>query len=375
MASDLKQGRRRTNSSAASSLRNGHNRRKSKPGIQPKSSHTADEFLQDFLDPAFDPAQFLNSALPPLQQRSAAGRPGFEVAPLVELSTQAQTLLSQLSAQTSRLSNTLTQLTDDILRSGSRLAYEVELLRGETLGLTETMNETLQDDIKKFVPGGVQEAVDSKTTVIASAKDEQRTVTPTSVKAMTGDTEDPAYIKQLQTLTLVRARLESVIKTFGDSMEFVFPPSELSVSSSFLSVSAPEPGSQRQSSEEKGQQVLQDLRDEIAGLLMETEDPVQGIEKAAQRIEELKELTRVWKDTSEEKGRNRFIETLAKVVEDRHRELLREMEQTGERDGRVEETRPRRGSLLRDAVVAEDTKAIPGGFGLISQLQKLRGGL
>ncbi|KAK7429276.1 hypothetical protein QQZ08_004286 [Neonectria magnoliae] len=381
MASDLKQGRRRAASGASSTFRTGHSRRKSRAVIQPKSTHTADEFLQDFLDPDFDAAQFLNSALPPLQQRSVPGRAGSEVAPLAELSTQAQTLISQLNAQTSRLSNTLTQLTDDILRSGSRLAYEVELLRGETLSLTETMNETLQDDIKKFVPGGLQEVIDAQNTAAATAvaKDGKgtRSITPAKADNDTlGDgSDDPEYIKQLQTLTLVRARLDSVIKTFGDSMEFVFPPSEVSVSSSFLSVSAPEPGSQQQSSEEKGQQVLKNLREEISDLLANSEDPVQGIEKAAQRIEQLKELTLVWKDTAEEKGRNKFIESLAKMVEDQHRELVRDMEQAAKREGRVESPHARKASISRDAVVVEDTKTLPGGFGLISQLQKLRNGL
>lgn len=376
MASDLKQGRRRAISSAS---RNGHARRKSRTVIQPKSTHTSDEFLQDFLDPSFDPAQFLNSALPPLQQRSALSRSTSDVAPLAELSTQAQNLLTQLNAHTSRLSNTLTQLTDDILRSGSRLAYEVELLRGETLSLTETLNETLQEDVKNFVPEGLQEAIETKNAAIASGKDEQRAITPTPIKnevqtAITLNSDDPEFIKQLQTLTLVRSRLESVIKTFGDAMEFVFPPSEVSVSSSFLSVSAPEPGSQNQSSEDKGQQVLQQIRNEISDLLTKTEDPVEGIEKAAQRVEDLKELTRVWRDTAEEKGRNKFIESLGKMVEDRHREVMKEIELAAKREGRIDVTRPRKVSVTRDAAISEDTKAQPGGFGLMSQLQKLRGG-
>ncbi|EEU47985.1 uncharacterized protein NECHADRAFT_75106 [Fusarium vanettenii 77-13-4] len=381
MASDLKVGRRRATSSAASSIRSGHSRRKSKAVIQPKSTHTSDEFLQDFLDPTFDPATFLNSALPPLQQRSVPGRTGSDVAPLAELSTQAQALISQLNAQTSRLSSTLTQLTDDILRSGSRLAYEVELLRGETLSLQETMTETLHDDISKFVPEGLQEAIEAKNSAAASAKDEKSTApsTPALVGGtVTGTTnaDDPEFIKHLQTLTLVRSRLDLVIKTFGDAMEFVFPPSEVSVSSGFLSVSAPEPGSAQQSSEDKGQEVLKKIRGEISDLLNKSEDPVQGIEKAAQKIEQLKELTVVWKDTAEEKGRNKFIESLAKMVEDRHRDLMKEMEQAAKKEGKAEPTsRSRKSSVTRDAaVVVEDTKAL-GGFGLISQLQKLRSGL
>ncbi|KEY66421.1 hypothetical protein S7711_06164 [Stachybotrys chartarum IBT 7711] len=369
MASDLKQGRRRANSNAVLAMRGGQGRTQPKPVAQSKSSHTSDEFLQDFLNPSFDPAAYLNATLPPLSQRSGQTQAGTEAVSLAELSSKAQTSLSQLNAHTTRLSSVLTQLTDDILRSGSRLAYEVELLRGETLSLSETMNETLKEDISMFVPEGLQQDADGKKEFTAErgAKD-----------APTQKMEDPAYIKQLQTLTLVRSRLELVIKTFGDAMEFVFPPSEVSVSSSFLSVSAPEPGSQQQSSEDKGQQVLQQLRDEISDALRNTKDPVQGIEKAAQRIEELKELTNVWKDTAEERGRTKFVESLAKMVEDRHKELMKEMEAV-RNEGRVEAGRSRKGSVTRDAAMAggaaEDPKMMPGGFGLIGQLQRLRNGL
>lgn len=372
MASELKHARRRTNSSATSLVRNGHMRGMSRQVVQPKSSHTSDDFLKPFLSPSFDPASFLNSSLPPLQQRAASA--SVEGSGVAELSTQAQALLNQLNAHTTRLSNTLTSLTDDILRSGSRLAYEVELLRGETLSLTETMQETLQGEIENFVPGGIQPGTEPKKDSGANEDDDQKT-TETEVET-TGDAEDPQYVKQLQTLTLVRERLESVIRTFGDAMEFVFPPSELSVGSSFLSVSAPEPGSQQQSSEDKGQEVLKNLREEISGLLSSSEDPVEGIAQAAQRIEELKTLTSVWKGTAEEKGRNKFIEGLAKMVEDRHRDLMKEMEQVAKKDIKSEGSRPRKSSVAREtAAVAEESKTLPGGFGLLNQLQKLRSGL
>ncbi|KFH48617.1 hypothetical protein ACRE_005340 [Hapsidospora chrysogenum ATCC 11550] len=370
MVSEFKHARRRTNSTAAS-IRNGHARSYSRQVAQAKSSHTSDDFLKPFLSPSFDPAAFLNSNLPPLQRGATAnlGQDGGSAASsgTAELSAQAQTLLSQLNAHTTRLSNTLTQLTDDILRSGSRLAYEVELLRGETLSLTETINETLQEDIKKFVPEGVQAEPGAAKKEAPDGQD--------ATSSPADESPEPAYIKQLQTLTLVRERLESVIKTFGDAMEFVFPPSELSVSSSFLSVSAPEPGSQQQSSEEKGQEVLKKLRDEISTILSDPEDPVDGIAKAAQRVEELKELTSVWKGTAEEKGRNKFIESLAKMVEDRHRELMKEMEQAAKAEGKPEGGRPRKSSVSRDSAGTEDTRALPGGFGLLNQLQRLRSGL
>ncbi|KAH8178351.1 hypothetical protein LIA77_03433 [Sarocladium implicatum] len=374
MATEMKHGRRRTNSNAISSTRHGHMRAVSRQVALPKSSHTSDDFLSPFLQPTFEPSAFLNASLPPLQsqqQRTTTNASGQDSVPLSELSAQAQTLLSQLNAHTTRLSSTLTQLTDDILRSGSRLAYEVELLRGETLNLSETMSETLKDDITKFVPEGLPNGSEPKTTEDGDKSWIDTLETPQEEIAE----NDPEHIKQLQTLTLVRARLESVIKTFGDAMEFVFPPSELSVSSSFLSVSAPEPGSAQQSSEQKGQEVLRKLREEIQTTLTKSDDPIQGIAKAAERIEELKVLTQVWKGTAEEKGRTKFIEALAKMVEDRHRELMREVEQANRREEGT--GRARKGSVTRDAAVAmEESKAGGlGGFGLMSQLQKLRSGL
>lgn len=157
-------------------------------------------------------------------------------------------------------------------------------------------------------------------------------------------------------------------------MEFVFPPSEVSVSSSFLSVSAPDAGGENHSTEEKGQQVLQALKDEISRLLNNTQDPIKGIEDAAHRIEELKELTTVWKGTAEEKGRTKFIESLAKMVEDKHRDLLREAEQSGRRDGAKAQAEAGAGKAGADDAGQAETKGY-GAYGLISQLQKLRSGL
>ncbi|KAM3515691.1 hypothetical protein MY11210_000669 [Beauveria gryllotalpidicola] len=399
MASDPNLLRRRANSAAT---RNGHARGASKQMIKPKSIHTADDFVQDFLGPSFDPAAFLNAKLPPLAPRSSSGAPVMPAGavPLADLSQQANALLSQLSAQTTRLSSTLTQLTDDILRSGSRLAYQVELLRGETLSLNETLHETLQEDIAKFLPEGIhgkQDEEGSEAVAGEDGRDEERKdkaneagahaqLPVSTATGANGASNEPTCVQQLRTLMLVRSRLETVVKIFGDAMDFGFPPSEVSVSSSFLSVSAPEPGSDQQSSEAKGQQNLKKLRDEISSLLRPDRDggadPVAGIERAANRIEELKTLNAVWRGTAEEKGRSRFIESLAKMVEDRHKELMREMEQQQQQqqqrgaspakktgDGMVRRTgSPALGDEARPAQP-------PGGFGLISQLQKLRSGL
>ncbi|KAI1093364.1 hypothetical protein F5B19DRAFT_450057 [Rostrohypoxylon terebratum] len=365
--------RRRQNSSVSSSRALPHHTRQlSKQPTQPKSHHVTDPSLESFLSPSFNPVDYLNSSLPPLQ---TSARPTDGAVPLAELSTQAQTQLSQLNAHTTRLTNTLTQLTDDILRSGSRLAYEVELLRGETLSLSETLSEGLHDDIAKFIPNGIQQQ-DSKANGANQARSRRASeaIAPTNLEPFPLDSnnQDPPYISQLQTLTLVRSRLDTVVKTFGEAMEFVFPPSELSVSSSFLSVSAPEPGKEAHSTEEKGQQVLKQLKEEISTLLTKGPDPVEGIEKAAHRIEELKELTKVWKGTAEEKGRTKFIDSLAKMVEDRHKELLREVEQNARRDGKADlDSSSRKAATSSDAGSTENKPL----YGIMSQLQRLRAGL
>lgn len=352
MAWDSKSARRRQNSSATS--------RPSKPVIpiiEPKSTHVADPALQPFLAPSFDPAEYLNSTLPSLQTPSKGGLP------LSELSAQTQTLLSQLGAHTTRLTNTLTQLTDEILRSGSRLAYEVEVLRGETLGLSEALTEGLHEDVVKFVPCGLEQELSRKQTGNRRRSSVAAPKTPLVEDAPT--VTDPPYITQLRTLTLVRTRLDTVIKTFGDAMAWTFPPSEVSVSSSFLSVSAPEPGSEMHSTEEKGQQISKQLREEIADLLI-GDDPIDAIEAAAHRVEELKELALVWKGTAEERARSKFVESLAKMVEDRHRELMRDADQDSRLRQRVE-------TLQEETETSTGESKPTGGYGFISQLQKLRG--
>ncbi len=344
--------------------------------IVPKSSHVADPTLQAFLAPSFDAADFLNTTLPSLVTSSSQHSRLQDVS-LAEFSTQTQTLLSHLSAHTTRLTNTLTQLTDEILRSGSRLAYEVEVLRGETLGLSEALTEGLQDDISKFVPEGLDGHLARQPSRSAeSSVARRRSSTITAPKTPIEDVQvekskDPAYITQLRILTSVRNRLDTVIKTFGDAMSWTFPPSEVSVTSSFLSVSAPEPGSEAYSIEEKGQQVSKKLRDEIADLLIRG-DPVDGIEAAAKRVEELKELAKVWKGTAEEKGRVKFVDSLAKMVEERHRELLREAEHDGKISSRIEQRND--GPKDNDANTSGDSKP-QSGYGFMNQLQKMRGGL
>lgn len=396
--------RRRQNSSAATGrsrglslhMRSGAPKPPSPPvKIDPKSAHTSDPFLQAFLNPAFDAADYLNSTLPPLQgsslRSSSTTAKVPPSVPLADLSTEAQTLLTQLSAHTTRLTGTLSQLTEDILRSGGRLAYEVELLRGEALGLAEALADEgpLRGELERFAPaGGIQAAaagsgrrgslVSVPPTPAIETASSPMPVTPAATQ------DEPPYIAHLRTLTLVRARLDAVIKTFGEAMEFVFPPSEISVSSGFLSVSAPDfPDRAHEgqiSTEDKGQQVLRKLREEVGGLLRggaTHEDKVKGVEDATRRVEEIKTLSTVWRGTAEEKGRQRFVESLARMVEERHRELVKELESQREKEvqGRKDDAGSRRDQAGPSDATATESRGPLGGYGFMNQWQKIRGGL
>ncbi|CCU75400.1 hypothetical protein BGHDH14_bgh01203 [Blumeria hordei DH14] len=346
-----------------------HQREISDEANAPKSAHVADPFLQPFLQASYDPAEYLNSKLPSLNTVGTAPAGTRDGVNLAQLYTQAQTLISQLSAHTTRLTTTLTQLTDEILRNGSRLAYEVEVLRGETLLLSENLTDTLHDDIVKFVPAGLetesqnvagkdleteQDATCMQTTIVQVASSEKSSLS----------TAEVPFIERLRTLTLVRTRLEMVIKTFGEAMAWTLPPSEVSVASSFISLSAPESGSEAYSIEEKGQQDLKNLRNEISTLLNRG-DPIDDIEAATKRVEELKELATVWKGTSEERARGKFVESLAKMVEEKHRQLLRNVEHDS-RQHRIEKKMVESHSEIGES-------NFQNGFGFMSQLQKLRG--
>lgn len=388
MAWDSKATRRRQNSSVTGTSRNLplHTRQQSKAdSVQPKSAHVADPFLHDFLSPAaFDPAAYLNATLPPLQSLGTPSAGPQPAVSLADLSLQAQSSLSQLNAHTTRLTTVLTQLTDDILRSGSRLAYEVELLRGETLSLSEALTDGLAPDITEFVPGGLvpdppqtpphpptATAQHTRRLSLAPPSDQPPPPPPTTDQPP----PEPPYITSLRTLTLVRARLDAVIHTFGAAMDFTFPPSLVSVSSSFLSVSAPDDASSS-STEDKGQQVLRSLRDEVAALLANNaDDPIQGVEDAARRVRELQELGTVWKGTAEDKGRRGFVEGLARLVEERHRELVREVEQRASGKAPAAAVAVAAPEGGEQAAGEKGGLGGYGGYGLISQLQKFRGGV
>lgn len=327
-----------------------------------KSAHVSDPALAPFLQSNFDPADYLNAALPPL---SLSNRPlkSANTSSLADLSSQTQDLLSQLNAHTTRLSAILTQLTDDVLRSGARLAYEVEVLRGETLGLTDTLTTDLKDDVKKFLPAGL--TITSQTTQDASQTSTPAVDTrddPPAALPSDPDSSTPEYISDLRTLATVRSRLETVIKVFGEAMHWTLPPSEVSLTSSLISVSAPEPGSDNASREQKGKEFASALRSEIADLI--TGEPDEGIQKAEVRIQALRELAMVWKGTAEEKARTKFVDGLVRLAEEKQKEIERERSRGQQRPGRS-------GSVQKQQQQPPVQQQRTGGF--MENLQRIRG--
>lgn len=67
-------------------------------------------------------------------------------------------------------------------------------------------------------------------------------------------------------------------------------------------------------------------------------------------------------------ARNKFVESLAKMVEDRHRDLLKDAEQDGQLSQRVEAVHNQETSVSSNG----DNRA-QSGYGFINQLQRLRG--
>jgi hypothetical protein len=243
----------------------------------------------------------------------------------------------------------LTQLTDEIIRSGGRLAYEVELLRGETIGLTDSLDNGLRKDIELFVPPN------------EATQDTNEQPESKDVDTSNGTSADPEYLNRLKTLTSVRSRLDSVIQVFGNAMQWPLAPSDLSLTSSLISVSS-NPADDRER-EEKGKAYAETWRAQINTLIGSGND-VASLEAAAAQIEELRRLAEVWRGTAEEKARMKIVEALQKPVEER----LRVLEQsTAAKRAAV----GGRGVDLRYGSMSDARSASEGGYGFLQGLRKL----
>jgi hypothetical protein len=282
----------------------------------------SDPVTQKLRDASFDPVDFLNSSIPPFSSSTGPqySSKSSKVAQIQDTSAQVQGLLAKLNAQSIRYSNSLAQLTDEILRSGSRLAYEVEILRGDANGLYEVLTDTFQDDIKTL---GLRT---TETVSRGLTKEDGAAVTPTQgleagLTTGAGHVHEPEFIPQLRMLSQVKARLEDVVSIFGEAMQWPLAPSELSITSSLISVSAPEPGSDIHTREEKAREAVKKLRSEVISVLDRDGGGYAGLEAAAVRVESLRALTTVWKGTAEEKARTKFVDSLARVLDERRKVL------------------------------------------------------
>ena len=178
---------------------------------------------------------------------------------------------------------------------------------------------------------GAQEPV-SRRSSEAAQQDSDATEAPQDTTQQPPADKTPEYITSLRTLTTVRSRLENVIKVFGEAMHWTIPPSDVSLGSSLISVSAPEPGSDNASLEQRGKEFASALRSEIADLI--TGDPEEGPAKAEARIQALRDLAVVWKGTAEERARAKFVDGLVKVAEEKQKEIEKERERGKGRGGR-----------------------------------------
>ena len=254
-------------------------------------------------NPAFDAVDYLNDILPTfiLPPQSAKQN---RASALQNASSETQSLLAKINTHNIRSSSELTSLTDEILRSGNRLAYEVEILSGDVNNFYETLTEGLKADIDHFVHNEV-------------AAGESLHSTEQQAKAK----KDPAFITQLRTLSQVKARLEAVVAVFGEGMKWPLPPSDQSMANALISVSAPELGMQSTDEDDKAREAARVIKTEIQDLLDSEGGGPSGLSAATKRVEQYRRLATIWKGTTEERPRARLLETLAKLVDDRRRAL------------------------------------------------------
>lgn len=320
-------------------------------------SPSTDPAISKLSGPFFDAVTFLNDSLPVLNI-SSAQQPvpkGGKISQIQDASAQLQTLLTTVNTHHIRSSGNLTQVTDDILRSGSRLAYEVEVLRGDANGLYEVLTDTLKGDIRHFIAEqavqGPEEDVSTETTE---------------------DARDPDFIVQLRMLGQVKARLEAVINVFGEAMKWPLPVSEVSISSSLISVSAPElAGMETTDQDETGREVAGRARAEITDLLESDGGGYAGLEAAAERVEQFRLLCAVWRGTAEERARTKFVDNLSRLVDDRRKVLdARSQRPRANSSSQRSNSMPGR-SAGRPERNAPTESSNPAG-GLFRNLQKLR---
>lgn len=96
------------------------------------------------------------------------------------------------------------------------------------------------------------------------------------------------------------------------------------------------------------------------------EDSSAGMEKAKARVEELREVVGVWKGTGEEKARGKWVDGLARVVEEEERRRSEAI--TGRRPGVSAAGR----KAVEEQQQGRPSAEISRGPGFLRNLQRLR---
>ncbi|KAL8712669.1 MAG: hypothetical protein Q9220_003201 [cf. Caloplaca sp. 1 TL-2023] len=326
-----------------------------------QSTHLSSPLLHPFLTPSFSPTSYLNSHLPPPPSTSIPQTQQSPKSPTIALSTlttQANSQITTLSTLTSRLSSTLTTLTDDILRCSSRLTYEIEVLRQEADALAATLTaeksgSEIDAAIRVFLPNGIvtkPHDEDGDGTTIPPLSPANPQVPPTAPQQQQQPTpqergEDELPLSHLHTLLAVRTHLQATTKLFSLALSWPMPPSLLpsSTTTSLITIASPTSESATQEQESKGQEALARMRREVEELAFSegVEGEERGIEKARDKVAELKECVGVWKGTSEEKARGKWVGELEGWVEEVAAAKRREgiVESAGEGGGKGMGTR------------------------------------
>lgn len=324
------------------------------------SNLSSDPTLTPFLTPTFSPITYLNSTLPiwtpstsnqsqtqHSSQTQPPSQPQSRATTLPDLTQQTQSQITNLDAKLSRLSHTLTQLTDEIIRSGSRLAYEVDMLRSDSAGLSEALRDQLGGPMKRFVPQGNDMNGAGDVKILHAGKSGEGIDEEHRDTVMQGEetTIRPKALIDLHTLTLLRTRLTAVISTFESALAWPVPPplpsssSSTSTAGGIISVQppkrAPKPGidgtnmaegSGGEELEAKAREFEARVREEVLELL-ELEEEGGGVEgneggeggvsAARRKVEELRDLLEVWRGTGEERARGRYVEGLVGLIDER----------------------------------------------------------
>ena len=319
-----------------------------------RSPHTTDPLLAPFLAPTFDPTAYLNATLPPLGVPTPA-QPILPARsqPLAAVAAAARAHTARLGAHAARLDAALATLADETLRAGPRLSYAVEVLRGEVASLGQALagrgggaaaNAHVETETRRADGEGGAEGKDARDGMEGGKG---------------GDEGEPPAIAGLRELLRVRARLQAVVATFDEALQWPLPPSATSLGASLISVSGPAgdasgPGASGASLEEQGQAAQAALRASVTERL--NRGGAEGVQAAEERVAQLQELVGVWRGTGEEKARAKFVEGLARMVAERRREEEKRgmMKPKGAEEGR-ESGRGLFGGLrrLRDEIYLE----------------------